>query len=159
MLNRLVRGQTARSLMLALSATTVAATGYLATRGHAGAENQELVEAQGLCPAGYEYEDPLEVARQLNPGYAKAHEADIRKQFGAHFCFLRNFAPLREAEEGGSSGSPYSAMPEGALRGALEVKAQLTAQQASIPFANGHWETYAKTVLVNGTSASSGYDS
>jgi hypothetical protein len=50
-------------------------------------------------------------------------------------------------------------MAEGQLRGALETKAQLATQQASVPFANGHWETYAKTVLVNGTTASSGYDS
>src|SRR5438046_3178999 len=110
MLSRLVRGQAARTLMLALSATTVATTGYLATRGHAGAPaaKSEQLAAQELCPAGYEYEDPLEVAERLNPGYAKAHEADIRRQFGDHFCFMKNFAPLKEAEGSEGAGSPYS---------------------------------------------------
>src|SRR6185436_20634272 len=76
MLSRLVRGRTAQSLMLALSATTVVATGYLATRGLPAAEraeSEEVAEAQGLCPPGYELEDPLEVARELNPAYANAH--------------------------------------------------------------------------------------
>jgi hypothetical protein len=159
MLGQLVRSQIARSLMLALSAATAAVVTYLPIRGHQGAQNEELAEAQGSCPVGYTYEDPLEVAGKLNPAYAKAHESDIRKQFGEHFCFAKDFALLTEREESHGSDSPYADMPEGALRPALEVKAQLTAQQASIPFANGHWETYAKTVLVNGTSATTGYDS
>jgi hypothetical protein len=145
--------------MLALSAATVAVVIYVPTRGHHKAENAELADAQGSCPAGYAYEDPLEVAGKLNPAYAKAHATDIRKQFGAHFCFAKDFALLQERQEAEGSDSPYSNMPEGALRRALEVKAQLSAQQSTIPNANGQWQTYAKTVLVNGTSATSGYDS
>lgn len=161
MLSRLARGRTAPSLVLALSATIVVATGYLAARGHPGADNVQLVQAQDLCPRGYTYEDPLEIARKLNPAYAQAHAAEIRQQFGERFCFMKDFAPLRKAEEGEGEGehSPYASMSEGQLRRALDAKAQLATQQSSIPFANGHWETYARTVLVNGTSASSGYDS
>src|SRR3954465_7098623 len=92
MLGRLVRGQTVRSLMLAFSAATVAVMVYVPTREHQGAENAGLAGAQESCPAGYTYEDPLEVAGKLNPAYAKAHEADIRKQFGARFCFAKDFA-------------------------------------------------------------------
>src|SRR6187551_154441 len=121
MLSRLVRGHTARSLMLALSATTVVITGHLATRGHAAAEREELTGAQGLCPAGYEYEDPLEVAGKLNPAYARTHAEEIRKQFGERFCFMKDFAPLRKSEEGESEGeaSPYATLSEGQLRRAL----------------------------------------
>ena len=159
MLGQSVRGQTVRSLILAFSAATVAVVVYVPTREHRTAENAALGEAPRSCPAGYAYEDPLDVAARLNPAYAKAHEADIRKQFGTHFCFAKDFALLQERDEVRGSDSLYSTLPEGALRHALEVKAQLTAQQANIPFANGHWQTYAKTVLINGTSATSGYDS
>ena len=54
MLGRLVCGHTARSLMLALSATTVVVMTQMPmpTRGHLGAASEELAEAQGSCPAG-----------------------------------------------------------------------------------------------------------
>ena len=159
MLSRWVRGRAARRLVLALSATTVAAAGCLAMRGQPAPEHEGLAEAQALCPAGYEVADPVEVAERLNPAYAREHESDIRARFGERFCFMKDFAPARESEERGGEGSPYGAMSAGALRGALQTKAALATNQTTIPGATGHWENYAKTVLVNGTTASSGYDS
>lgn len=96
------------------------------------------------CPPGYERVDPVAVSAQMNPGFARTQQAEIRRQFGDSVCAWRklpeSFAekiPEQQALLGMRGGlSPQ------VMRKAVEQKAALKAVQAKVANATGEWEEY-----------------
>lgn len=98
----------------------------------------------GICPAGYVSTDPLELSRQMNPGYALHHEAEIREQFGDSLCVRRkmpeSFAEkmIHAQDIAGMRGQVSGE----AMRNAVEAKAAMMADQSKVANAVGEWSDY-----------------
>lgn len=110
------------------------------------------------CPAGYHETDPVALAAQMNPGFARWQASEIRRQLGERVCawsrLPESFAEISEQQA--DRAAVFGRMPEGALRRAVEGKAALRASQPKVANAQGQWQEYGAGPLVGDPDYPSG---
>ncbi|MDP3857549.1 MAG: hypothetical protein Q8Q73_07295 [Stagnimonas sp.] len=121
------------------------AAAVLALAAVVGVQGQRGLTAadSGACPSGYVERDPLAVSQQLNPAYARQHQDRIRAEFGGRLCVSAQLPESSvEVALNRRDAADLRNLPAGLMRRAVEQKAALAANKASVPNADGEWEQY-----------------
>ncbi|HUP91026.1 MAG TPA: hypothetical protein VM074_02170 [Solimonas sp.] len=148
---------TRRSRWLSLGSFGCAAA--LAYVVHAPIQNAPAVKAAQACPAGMMLRDPVKLALEFHSDMTLAQEDALRKRFPQPVCLPaklpESFTEARALEAARGAGH---AMPEGAMRKAVEHKAALKALQTLVPNAVGAWAAYGLGPQVADAAYPDGYN-
>lgn len=120
-------------------AVVTAAVSQLPAQGLLGAVGN------GNCPAGYEYRDPVAVARKFGPVSAE-RAIELHRLYGAQTCVYRklpeSFFEMGEAQEARAEAA--GDVPVGLLRRATDQKAAMMSRQKAVVNADGTWNEYGQ---------------